>query len=150
MRTVRGCFESFSGAIIVAEDGTPSVTAEVAISSIQTQNSLRNAGLRRLDPFDTNAFPVATFVSTAVTAISDGYALDGDLTLRGVTRPICLDLTFRGARTTAAGDDVAMFSAKVVLNRRDFGVEIGLPVTGGVLIGLDVAVDIQVRAIKGS
>jgi polyisoprenoid-binding protein YceI len=145
--TVRGRFDSCNGAITVADDGSPSVTAEVAVRSFRTGNVLRSAGVRRLDPFDAKHFPVATFVSTAVTTIGDSYALDGDLTLKGVTRPVCLDLAFHGATMAVGGNEVATFSARVVLNRRDFGIELGPP-TPGAFVGLDVAVDIQVLAVR--
>ena len=147
LSTVRGSFDRFSGTITVAEDGTPSVTGEVEVRSFRTGNVLRNAGVRRLDPFDAKHFPIASFVSTAVTTIGDSYALDGDLTLRGITQPVCMDLAFHGATVAVGGDEVATLSAKVVLNRRDFGIELGPP-TPGAFVGLDVAVDIQVRAVR--
>jgi polyisoprenoid-binding protein YceI len=145
--TVRGSFDSFNGTITVAEDGTPSVTGEVDVRSFRTANVLRSAGVRRLDPFDARTSPFATFVSTAVTAIGDRYALDGDLTIRGVTQPVCMDLAFHGAMTEAGCGEVAKFTATVTLNRKDFGVELGIP-TVGVLVGHSVAVDLHIRAIR--
>src|SRR5690349_20766970 len=93
---VRGGFDTFSGAITVAEDGTPSVSAEIAIDSINTRNEQRDAHLKAADFFDAESFPVATFVSTGVRADGDNYVVDGDFTLKGVTRPIALALEFNG------------------------------------------------------
>src|SRR6476660_1691855 len=81
---VRGEFETFSGAITVADD------------SSNTRNEQRDTHLKTADFFDVQAHPVATFTSTGVRADGDRYVLDGDFTLKGITRPISLDLEFNG------------------------------------------------------
>ena len=93
---VRGNFSTFSGAVVVAEDGTPSVTAEIAVDSVDTGNEQRDAHLKSADFFDVEQYPTATFVSTGVRADGDDYVLDGDFTLKGVTKPVSLDLEFNG------------------------------------------------------
>src|SRR6476661_10414030 len=70
---VRGNFENFSGAIVVAEDGTPSVTAEIAVDSLHTGNEQRDAHIKSADYFDAEAYPTATFRSTEVRANGDNY-----------------------------------------------------------------------------
>ena len=70
---VRGRFENFSGAIVVAEDGTPSVTAEIAVDSINTGNEQRDAHIKAADFFDVEKYPTATFASTGVRADGDKY-----------------------------------------------------------------------------
>src|ERR1700712_3967379 len=93
---VRGNFDTFSGAIVVAEDGTPSVSAEIAVDSIDTRNEQRDAHLKSADFFDAEKHPTATFASTAVRANGDDYVLDGDFTLKGITKPVSLELEFSG------------------------------------------------------
>ena len=91
---VRGKFDNFSGAIVVAEDGTPSVRAEIAVDSVNTGNDQRDAHVKSADFFDVEKYPAATFTAGAVQANGDNYLLRGELTLKGVTRPVALDLEF--------------------------------------------------------
>jgi polyisoprenoid-binding protein YceI len=146
---VRGSFDEFSGAITVAEDGTPSVRAEIAVGSVNTRNEQRDAHLKAADFFDVEKYPTATFVSTAVRADGDRYVVDGDFTLKGVTRPVSLDLEFNGANPGMGYGEVAGFEASVVLNRKDFGIEIDMPLeTGGAVVGDKVTVTLEIEATK--
>jgi polyisoprenoid-binding protein YceI len=146
---VRGEFDTFSGAITVAEDGTPSVTAEIAVDSVNTRNEQRDAHLRAADFFDVENHPVATFASTAVRADGDHYVLDGDFTLKGVTKPISLTLEFNGVNPGMGHGEVAGFEASVVLNRKDFGIDIDMPLeTGGAVVGDKVTITLEIEALK--
>ncbi|MDG4666175.1 YceI family protein [Mycobacterium sp. 236(2023)] len=146
---VRGGFDTFSGAITVAEDGTPSVSAEIAIDSINTRNEQRDAHLKAADFFDAEAHPVATFVSTGVRADGDNYVVDGDFTLKGVTRPIALALEFNGVNPGMGHGEVAGFEASVVLNRKDFGIDFDAPLeTGGAVVGDKVTITLEIEALK--
>jgi polyisoprenoid-binding protein YceI len=146
---VRGEFDTFSGAITVAEDGTPSVTAEIAVDSVNTRNEQRDAHLRAADFFDVENHPVATFTSTAVRADGDHYVLDGDFTLKGVTKPISLTLEFNGVNPGMGHGEVAGFEASVVLNRKDFGIDIDMPLeTGGAVVGDKVTITLEIEALK--
>ncbi len=146
---VRGGFDTFSGAITVGEDGTPSVRAEIAIGSVNTRNEQRDAHLRSADFFDAEKYPVATFVSTAVRPDGDNYVLDGDFTLKGVTRPISLALEFHGVNPGMGHGEVAGFEASVVLNSKDFGIDIDMPLeTGGAVVGDKVTVTLEIEALK--
>src|SRR6188768_2324412 len=78
---VRGRFENFSGAIVVAEDGTPSVTAEIAVDSINTNNEQRDAHIKSADFFEVEKYPTATFRSTGVRTNGHNYVVDGEFTL---------------------------------------------------------------------
>ncbi|HEY9267414.1 MAG TPA: YceI family protein [Mycobacterium sp.] len=148
---VRGVFETFSGAITVADDGTPSVSAEIAVDSINTRNEQRDAHLKSADFFDTQNHPVATFASTAVRADGDHYVLDGHFTLRGITRPISLDLEFNGVNPGMGHGEVAGFEASVVLNRKDFGIDIDMPLeTGGAVVGDKVTITLEIEALRQS
>jgi polyisoprenoid-binding protein YceI len=146
---VRGTFGTFSGAIVVAEDGTPSVTAEIAVDSLDTGNEQRDEHLKAADFFDAANYPTATFVSTGVRADGDDYVLDGDFTLKGVTKPIQLSLEFSGVNPGMGHGEVAGFEASVVLNRKDFGIDIDMPLeTGGAVVGDKVTITLDIEALK--
>ena len=146
---VRGHFETFSGAIVVADDGTPSVTAEIAVDSINTGNEQRDAHVKSADFFDVEKYPTATFRSTNVRSNGDNYVLDGEFTLKGITKPVSLDLEFNGVNPGMGHGEVAGFEASVVLNRKDFGIDIDMPLeTGGAVVGDKVTITLQIEALK--
>ena len=146
---VRGTFDSVAGAITVAEDGTPSVTATIDIASINTRNEQRDAHLKAPDFFDAGRFPTATFTSTGVRADGDDYVLDGEFTLKGATLPVALNLRFNGVNPGMGHGAVAGFEASVVLNRKDFGIDFDAPLeTGGAVVGDKVTVTLEIEALK--
>ena len=146
---VRGKFDNFSGAIVVAEDGTPSVHAEIGVDSVNTGNDQRDAHVKSADFFDVEKYPVATFTSGAVEPNGDNYVLRGELTLKGVTKPVALDLDFYGVNPGTAHGEVAGFEASVVLNRKDFGIDLDLPLeTGGAVVGDKVTITLEIEAVK--
>ena len=146
---VRGSFEAFSGAIVVAEDGTPSVSAEIAVDSVNTGNEQRDAHVKAADFFDVENHPTASFVSTSVRPDGDDYVLGGNFTLKGVTKPIDLKLEFNGVNPGMGHGEVAGFTATVVLNRKDFGVDVDMPLeTGGTVIGDKVTITLEIEALK--
>lgn len=146
---VRGTFDTFEGAITVAEDGTPSVTAQIAVDSVNTRNEQRDGHLKSADFFDTARHPTATFTSTGVRSDGDTYFVDGDFTLKGVTKPITLQVEFHGVNPGMGHGEVAGFDASVVLNRKDFGIDIDMPLeTGGTVVGDKVTVTLEIEAVK--
>ena len=146
---VRGKFDAFSGAIVVGEDGTASVRAEIAVDSVNTGNDQRDAHVNSADFFDVEKYPVATFTSRAVEPNGNNYVLHGELSLKGVTRPVALDLEFYGANPGMGHGEVAGFEASVVLNRKDFGIDIDLPLeTGGAVVGDKVTITLEIEAVK--
>jgi polyisoprenoid-binding protein YceI len=146
---VRGTFGTFSGAIVVAEDGTPSVSAEIAIDSVNSGNEQRDGHVKSADFFDVEKYPTATFVSTGVRADGDAYVLDGDFTLKGVTKPVALALEFNGVNPGMGHGQVAGFEASVVLNRKDFGIDIDMPLeTGGAVVGDKITITLEIEALK--
>jgi polyisoprenoid-binding protein YceI len=146
---VRGNFGTFSGAIVVAEDGTPSVSAEIAIDSVNSGNAQRDEHVKSADFFDVEKYPTATFVSTGVRADGDGYVVDGDFTLKGVTKPIALSLEFNGVNPGMGHGQVAGFEASVVLNRKDFGIDLDMPLeTGGAVVGDKITITLEIEALK--
>jgi polyisoprenoid-binding protein YceI len=148
---VRGYFRAFSGAVVVGDDGTPSVTAEIAVDSVDTGNEQRDAHLKAADFFDVAQHPTATFASTGVRESGDSYVLDGVFTLKGIAKPVSLDLEFNGTNPGMGHGEVAGFTASVVLNRKDFGIDIDMPLeTGGAVVGDKVTVTLEIEALKQS
>lgn len=144
---VRGTFDTFSGTITIAEDGTPSVQAEIDVTSINTKNEQRDGHIRSADFFDADKFPTATFVSTGVAPKGDDYVLTGDFTLKGVTKPVELALEFNGVNPGMGRGPVAGFEATTVLNRKDFGIDIETPLeTGGVVVGDKITITLEIEA----
>jgi polyisoprenoid-binding protein YceI len=146
---VRGRFDTFSGAIEAAEDGNTSVHAEIAVDSVNTGNDQRDAHIKAADFFDVETHPVATFTSTAVRPHGNGYVVDGEFSLKGITKPISLDLQFNGVNPGMGRGEVAGFEASVVLNRKDFGIEIDIPLqAGGTVVGDKVTITLEIEALK--
>jgi polyisoprenoid-binding protein YceI len=146
---VRGKFDTFSGYITVSPDGTPAVTAEIDVTSLNTGNEQRDGHVKSADFFDASNHPVAKFASTSVRPNGDAYLVDGNLTIKGVTRPVTLDLEFNGVSPGQGYGEVSGYEASVVLNRKDFGIDIDLPMeTGGVVVGDKVTITLDVEAVK--
>ncbi|MUM19116.1 YceI family protein [Mycobacterium sp. CBMA271] len=127
---VRGSFIDFSGHIVIAEDGAPSVNADIDVASLSTRNEQRDGHVRSADFFDTDNYPTATYRSTAVRADGDDYIVDGELTLHGVTKPVSLSLSLEGVGPGPQGGTVAGFEASAQLNRGDFGINGGAGLVG--------------------
>ena len=145
---VRGTFEEFSGVITVAADGTPSVSAGINVASLNTGNEQRDGHVKSADFFDAENYPVATFVSTAVRPNGDRYAVDGDFTLKGITRPVTLDLEFNGVSPGQGYGEVAGFEASVTINRKDYGITIDMPMEGGgAVVGDKVVINLNIEAL---
>ncbi|OBK73815.1 YceI family protein [Mycobacterium sp. 1274761.0] len=146
---VRGHFNSFGGAVVIGEDGSASVTAEIAVDSVDTRNEQRDAHLKTADFFDVEQYPTATFTSTGLRQNGENYVLDGDFTLKGITKPISLELEFNGVNPGMGHGEVAGFTASVVLTRKDFGIDIDMPLeTGGAVVGDKIAITLEIEAVK--
>ncbi|NLU83717.1 YceI family protein [Rhodococcus sp. HNM0569] len=146
---VRGTFNDFTGAITVAEDGTPSVTARIDVDSIDTKNADRDAHIKSADFFHVEEFPTATFTSTSVTPKGDDYVLTGDFTLRGVTKQVELSLEFNGVNAGMGQGPVAGFEATTVLDRKDFGISIDMPLEGGgAVVGDKITITLEIEALQ--
>ncbi len=148
---VRGRFESFTGTVTVAEEPLQStVEVSIDVASINTADAKRDAHLTSPDFFDVERFPTITFVSTRVLDHSgDRFRLEGDLTVRDVTRTVTLDATFEGVATSPWGHQAAGFSARTELDREDFGLTWNQTLeTGGVLVGKRINVEIEAELIR--
>ena len=146
---VRGRLGSVSGEIVTAEDPANSkVLAEVDVTSITTFNEQRDAHVKSGDFFEVETHPTARFTSTALRHDGDDFLLDGDLTLKGVTRPVTLALEVSGFGPDAYGGTRVGFSAKGQINRRDFGVEFDARLdNGGLVVSDKVDLELDIEAV---
>ncbi|HEX7276017.1 MAG TPA: YceI family protein, partial [Acidimicrobiales bacterium] len=109
---VKGAFKSFSGSVTVPEDPyQASVQVSIDPTSIDTGDAGRDNHLRSADFFEVEKYPVAEYVSSSVRPQGEGYVVDGQLTLHGVTRPVTLDLEFNGVGGDPWGNTRAGFTA---------------------------------------
>ncbi len=146
---VRGKFTKFSGELVTASDllGS-SVTAEIELGSIDTGSEQRDGHLRSPDFFDAVNHAVMTYRSTGLRADDDGYILDGDLTLKGVTKSVPLALELNGFGPDPYGGTRAGFTATGEINRQDFGVNWSAAMeTGGLVVADKVAIHLEIEAV---
>ncbi|WP_042223988.1 YceI family protein [Oceanobacillus manasiensis] len=149
----KGLFNNFDAVIEAdVEDLTDSkVEVTIDVNSIDTRNKDRDDHLRSADFFDVENHPNITFVATDINKKSDSeYDVTGDLTIRGTTKPVTLDVEFEGqSKDPMSGNIVAGFSGKTKVNRKEFGLTWNAAVeTGGVLIGEDVTISFEIEAHK--
>jgi polyisoprenoid-binding protein YceI len=148
---VRGRFEVVRGAVVVADDPSAStVEADIDTASITTLNATRDEDLRSAHYLDAEQFPTMTYRSTAACELTAGaWLVTGDLMLHDVTRPVQLTVRFGGAVTDAYGNARVAFHAQGWITRHDFGLTYELlKEAGGLLVGKDVAIDIDAEAIR--
>jgi polyisoprenoid-binding protein YceI len=147
---VRGRFGSFSGTITIAEDRlASSVNASIDLASVTTGDEQRDGHLKSADFFEVEKYPTMTFTSTALADKGDHYIMAGDLTVKGVTKPVELDLEFEGVNTDPWGNTKAAFTATTDVNRKDWGLEWNVALeAGGVLVGDKVKLELEIQAVK--
>ena len=150
--TVRGHFEVLSGKLHIDEEHPDNswVEAEVDAASINTRDAKRDGHLRSPDFFDVEKYPKITFKSTKVTPTGNNeYRVTGDLTMHGVTKEETLHADYSGQVKDLYGLQRAAFSVKGKINRKDFGLNwnVGLE-AGGVLVGEDVNIEIDLAAVQ--
>jgi polyisoprenoid-binding protein YceI len=145
---VRGTFTDLTGTIEVADNLTDSsveVTAQAA--SVTTGVPDRDAHLRSPDFLDADQYPTVSFKSTEITANGDAWKLTGDLTIRGITRPVTFDLEFEGSVTDPYGQHKAGFAGKAEIDREEWGLTWNAPLEGGgVLVSKTLKVEFDVQA----
>jgi polyisoprenoid-binding protein YceI len=146
---VRGRFARFEGQIVTGENPADStVTASIDLTSIDTNNAQRDDHIRSADFFEVETYPTMTYTSTGVRQDGDDLILDGDLTLKGVTRPVPLRLELNGFGPDAFGGTRAGFTATAEINRRDFGVNFNAALeTGGAVVADKIAIHLEIEAV---
>jgi polyisoprenoid-binding protein YceI len=149
---VRGYFREFSGVLVTAEDpAASSVEATIDMDSIDTRQEQRDAHIRSADFFDVGNHTVMTFRSTEVRTDGADWTVVGDLTIKGITKPVELALELNGFGPDAYGGFRAGFSAKTEISRKAFGVDIDMPMDGGgVVVGDKVTVELEIEAVLRS
>lgn len=149
---VRGRFTEFSGTIEVGDTPeTSSVEVEVSTDSVQTNFQQRDDHLRSADFFETDAHPVMNFRSTAIRHTGGtSFEIDGDLTIRDITKPITLEGEFLGWGKDPFENTIFSAEAKTTVEREDWDLTWNMAVeTGGFLVSkkIDLVVDVEAKKV---
>jgi polyisoprenoid-binding protein YceI len=146
----KGSFGDVTGIVTIGADPVDSsVEVDIAMASIDTRDEKRDGHLRSPDFFDVEQFPVMTYRSTKVTPDGDRWNVDGELTIKGITRSVPLEVTFEGGAKDPWGGTRVGFTARAELNREDYGLTWNQALeTGGVLVGKQVKIDLDVEAVR--
>jgi polyisoprenoid-binding protein YceI len=149
---VRGAFRSFTGGIDVAErPEESSVQVSIDAASVDTREPARDEHLRSPDFLDVASYPTMDFRSTAVTGSGDHWRVEGELTIRGTSRPVTLDVRFEGLENDPWGGTRAAFSATTELDREAFGLTWNQVLeSGGLLVGKKVRIDLEVEVVRAA
>ena len=145
---VRGSFPDVAGTIEVGDDPTQSrVEATIQTGSVTTVAADRDGHLVSPDFFYVENHPEMTFLSTRVTPSGDDWIVDGDLTIKGVTKPVSMDMQFLGLIDDPWGNPKAAFNASTEILREDWGLNWNVALeSGGVLVSKKIAIEIEVQA----
>ncbi len=148
---VRGRFDKFEGVIVTGDDPLQSsVEASIDAGSINTNQEQRDDHVRSADFLDVEHHPTIDFRSAAVRPVGDHFEVDGELTIRGVTKPVTLNLEVNGFTPDAWGGTRAGFSASTEINRPDFGVSYNGPIPGAdsaMVLSDKVTLTLEVEAV---
>jgi len=149
---VRGRFERFS-AVVNANDDHPersAIQVKIEADSINTREAQRDAHLRSADFLNAEEYPEIVFESTTIEPLSDHHGkMHGVLTIRGVTRPVVLDVAYAGQYQNPWGAVVAGFSASTKINRKEWGLTWNVALeAGGWLVGDEISINIEVELMK--
>lgn len=147
--SVEGKFKTFSGNINVDSPFTKSsLEAEVDINSIDTAVADRDAHLKSPDFFDTAKFAKMTFKSTAITGNEKSFKMTGDLTIKGKTKKVIFDGTYKGTAVDPYGNTKAAFVATTKINRKDFDLTWSKVLEAGPVVGDEVTIELKIQAAK--
>ena len=149
---VKGHFEKFEGEFNLDENNPASadLTVRIDAASISTRQAQRDGHLRSPDFLDAETYPTITFKSTSVEVTSSNSAkLSGDLTIRNITLPVVMDVEFVGSAKSPWGITSYGFNASTTINRKAWNLNWNQALeTGGVLVGDEISIDIEVELIK--
>jgi polyisoprenoid-binding protein YceI len=149
---VHGSFKTWTGAL-ETDDANPAnskVQVSIDAASIDTKEPQRDEHLRSADFLDAANHPKVTFESTSVQKVDlEHYKVTGNLTVRGVTKPVTLDTEYFGRQKDPWGGERTGFSAKTSIDRKDFGLAFNIPLDGGgFVVGDKVDIVLDVQAVK--
>ena len=148
---VRGQFTEFEGKLRLDGDNPSDSYGEVVIQakSIDTRNEDRDNHIRSNDFLAMDEFPTIEFRTTGIEGGPEEWKVTGDLTVRGVTRPVTLDVTYLGTSPDPWGNTRVGFEGSTVINRKDWGVSWNLALeAGGVLVSEKVTLEFEIAAVK--
>jgi len=150
--TVTGHFRKFSGEAVFEGD-TPdqgNIRFSIDPASIDTNQEQRDGHLKSPDFFDTEAFPEIAFVSTALTRVSNGqYKLNGNLNIKGVTKPVTVDVEYGGKAVDAYGNTKMGFEVTGTVNRKEFGLTwSAVTEAGSIVVGDDIKFTANIQLAK--
>ncbi len=149
---VRGSFETFSGTVNFDEANPTNTTVniEVDLASVNTRDEQRDGHLKSPDFFDVANYPTMTFVSSRVERVDENNGrLIGDLTIKGITKEVTLNVEYAGLAKSPWGTESAGFSASGSLNRKEWGLNWNQALeTGGVLVGEKINIEIELELVK--
>ena len=149
--TVKGRIAGVEGAIYINENEPTNSTVEATLDTktLDTRIEQRDQHLRSGDFLDVEKYPVITFKSTDIQGDEQNFKLTGDLTIRDITRPITLDVTFEGRTKDPWGGERVGFSASGKFDRRDYGLTWNVVLeSGGLTVSNDIKIQLEVEAIK--
>jgi polyisoprenoid-binding protein YceI len=146
---VRGRFTQYTAEIVTGENpADSSVTAEITLNSIQTGEENRDNHLRSADFFEVETYPTMTYKSTAVKPHGDDWTVEGELTLKGITKSVPLHLELNGFGPDPYGGTRAGFTATGEINRRDFNVTFSAPMSnGGAVVSDKISLHLEIEAV---
>jgi polyisoprenoid-binding protein YceI len=146
---VTGTFKEFEGTVVSSKEdfSDAQITVNIKTKSINTENNDRDNHLRSADFFDAETHPVLSFKSTAVDVKGNGkLQFTGDLTMRGISKAVVLDVLYKGQAVNPWGQLVAAFKGKTVLNRKDWGLNWNAALeAGGFLVGEEIELTLNVE-----
>lgn len=150
---VRGSFNEFAGTgqLDAANPANSSLQVTIQAASIDTRNADRDGHLRSNDFFDMENHPLITFVSTSVALAGDEFSVTGDLTIKGVTKPVTVVFEYTGTAVDPFGNTRLGLEGSTTVNRKDWGITWNAALdAGGVLVGEKVTLEFEVSAIRNA
>ena len=146
---IRGRFTAVDGAVVVHDDlASSTVEVRIDMASVDSGDRTRDDHLRSADLFDVAEHPTGTFRSTSIDVAGSSGRMAGDLTLKGVTRPVVLDVELLGVVTDPWGGRRAVFSASTTIDRTDWGIAWNVVLdAGGLLVSKRIRIEIEVELV---
>jgi polyisoprenoid-binding protein YceI len=144
---VRGSFNDYTGSAVVA-DGAATISIDINVASVDTRSADRDGHLQSPDFFDVANFPKITFTSTSVKDGGAGIVVDGNLTIKDVTKPITIEFEYTGTAKDPFGNDRFGFEGAAEINRKDFGLTWNAALeTGGILVSENIKLEFEISTI---
>jgi len=144
---VRGSFNDYSGSAAVA-NGAATISIEINAASIDTRSADRDGHLQSPDFFDVATFPKITFTSTSVKDGGAGIVVEGNLTIKDVTKPLTIEFEYTGTAKDPFGNDRFGFEGEAEINRKDFGLTWNAALeTGGILVSENIKLEFEISTI---